>query len=484
MPQPYNYSPLNYINPTVQATQGLSQGLALGLQGKQLGLQQQQINMTREEVAAQRERELRALAQRKMWLQDMAYLYRGGRRPTAREIAYSMTQYPEMTDKLRKAWDTQEEGRKQETLSSLSQVRAVLNSGNKDLAVQMLTDQANELRSSGDENAAKVREAIAKAAEVDTKLAEPLIDPPLIAALGPERFAAAYGKQGEERRAAKRDAAEQRKAEAEASQEESEARIKEIDARYADSRAFQQMKRDEWDIRKIINDINISKENLAISRINSRLAREDNDIRRQMLQERLDTARFNREEKIAKRQEEIGRQARPLEQALGVFKELADNRSAVSAAVGKSGTVGQISETAQAIFQPEAYWAEGKIRQLENILAASKFKDLTGPKSDRDIILLKNIASSLRRLQDEDRFFAELDRAREVTERLAQQLSDRTGAKIRNPFNEKPSPGIPATMDRHGNISLQQATQRRTTKMLFDPSSGRLVPLQNSSTGQ
>ncbi len=52
----------------------------------------------------------------------------------------------------------------------------------------------------------------------------------------------------------------------------------------------------------------------------------------------------------------------------------------------------------------------GKIEQLQNAIAATNLDKLKGAMSDKDILFLKNIGTSLDRYQDEDAFVKELTR--------------------------------------------------------------------------
>lgn len=182
MVQPINYM-LDVADPIAKATQGFAQGLQLGASFAEM-----QKERAKEEAAA--------LAQQQMQ-NDLANL---AENPTAEGYAKIMTMYPQLSENLQRAYNTMDQGQQKHSLNIASQTFAALNSGQPQIAKDLLDQNIAAYENSGKVNEANSLRAISKMIDLNPKGAQASVGM-MIAATNPDKFADIYGKLGEEGRA-------------------------------------------------------------------------------------------------------------------------------------------------------------------------------------------------------------------------------------------------------------------------------------------
>lgn len=160
-----------------------------------------------------------------------------------------------------------------------------------------------------------------------------------------------------------------------------------------------------WNIKKIQNDIGVSRMNAQIAAANAAASREGNTLKQQELLLKVQELADKRDQAVKTRIAEGESVVSSLQNTKALLSDILskENRSALQTAVGSSAFLAMAPGT-------QARTIAGKIEQLQNAVAAVNLDKLKGAMSDKDILFLKNIESNLDRYQDEAAFIRELNR--------------------------------------------------------------------------
>lgn len=223
--------------------------------------------------------------QQKMQLQLQTDLAGLAQKPNASASDYAnmMVRYPQLSEHFKRGWDTLNGEQQQNKLSTATQVYAAVNSGNTDIAKNLLTEQATALRNSGKEQEAKAAETMAKFIEMDPKSAKTTTGLLLSSLMGPDKFAETFTKLEGENRAAQEQPANLAAKEAAARKATADANLAEITARYGEQNAVTDLAKKGWDIKNIESEILSRKEQNRIAAINSAISRANSDTQRGQL---------------------------------------------------------------------------------------------------------------------------------------------------------------------------------------------------------
>ncbi|WP_347016431.1 hypothetical protein H2788_14210 [Acinetobacter seifertii] len=182
MVQPINYM-LDVANPVQTTLQGFNGGLQLGV------------------AYADRQRALKQAEEDKLARQQMNVdLANLANNPTPEGYSKVMTMYPQLSENLKRAYDTMDDGKRKNTLSLASQSYAALANNQPDIAKQVLGDAATAYENSGNKKDAGVLRGYVKMIENNPSAARTSIGM-LMASTNPDKFSEIYGKLGEEQRA-------------------------------------------------------------------------------------------------------------------------------------------------------------------------------------------------------------------------------------------------------------------------------------------
>ncbi|MGL2989177.1 hypothetical protein ACSVHR_03065 [Acinetobacter nosocomialis] len=182
MVQPINYM-LDVANPVQTTLQGLNGGLQLGV------------------AYADRQRALKQAEEDKLARQQMNVdLANLANNPTPEGYSKVMTMYPQLSENLKRAYETMDDGQRKNTLSLASQAYAALANNQPDIAKQVLGDAATAYENSGNKKDAGVLRGYVKMIENNPSAARTSIGM-LMASTNPDKFAEIYGKLGDEQRA-------------------------------------------------------------------------------------------------------------------------------------------------------------------------------------------------------------------------------------------------------------------------------------------
>lgn len=263
MPGPFDYS--------VQAP-NITGSLMGGIQaGQQLGAQQ----------AAQAKRE-----------QYSADLQNYLDNPTAQGASAMMAKYPESQKAMSASFETFDKGQKEDIFKAGTQAYSAIQNGRPEIAAKILDDRIAAAQNSGQDTADL--ESLKQSLSTNPQAAAAGLGLTM-SAMNPD----AWAKIASEQREARMDPAKQTEAQAKAQKAA-------VDAKYAESSVVQDLAKTGWEISKMQNDMQVSRQNSQIAALNANISREKNDLKRQELGLKL-------QEKIDKRDETIRTKASEIE---------------------------------------------------------------------------------------------------------------------------------------------------------------------------
>lgn len=235
-----------------------------------------------------------AITQKQMTADINSVMSKGA--PSASDFAGLVVKYPQFNEQFQQAWGMMGGEQQRNRISQMSDVYATLESGNIDVAKQILETQAQAAENSGDERGAKAARALISTIELNPATARTSVGLRLASAMGPEKFTETFTKLQSERREAAIDPSTLSLAQAKAKKAA-------VAANFAESEAAVDLQKKGWDIYKIQEDTKIAKENSRIAAIAAVIKREQNDLKKQELQQKLDDMKLKRDaavrEKVA-----------------------------------------------------------------------------------------------------------------------------------------------------------------------------------------
>lgn len=278
--------------------------------GYQIGAGIQEMQAKRQMAEIQRQQQLQMQ-------QDLAALAQNPN-PTARDYSAMMTRYPQLSEHLKKGFEILEPSQKQSRLNSATQVYAAINAGANDVAIKLLTDEAEAFRNSGKEADAKAAETTARLIEMNPGSAKATMGLMLSSIAGADKFATMFPALGKESRDAANAPAVEAKTVA-------DARKAQVEAKYADSKAMQDLAKGGWDIARIENDIDISRQTARLNAMKATLQQEENALKRQELELKIAEATRKREDSITEKAATIEGARFNMDNMLNTIDRIIDN---------------------------------------------------------------------------------------------------------------------------------------------------------------
>lgn len=208
--EPINYN-IQVKNPFEASLQGVQAGMQIGAQAD--AIKQQQLQRQQQQ---QLQQDLGALANNK--------------NAGAQDYASMMVKYPQLAEHFKKSWDVLSADQQQSKLSHSTQVYAALQSGNPQVAIDLLNKQAEALKNSGKPEDAQAASHLAQVIQLDPNTAKTTAGLMLSSIMGPEKFASTFATLGDQQRA-------QDQAPATLATKEAEATIKGVEAKNAPQKA-------------------------------------------------------------------------------------------------------------------------------------------------------------------------------------------------------------------------------------------------------
>lgn len=402
-PIDYTIDAGNAFKDTLQGFQG---GFNLGN-----ALQQRQIQQEQQ------------VAQQQSAARMQADLYAVASNPNASGTDYAglMTKYPQLSENLKRSWDTLNSQQRQTKLEQAGQVYAALSSGNLSVAKDMFKGISEAAKNSGDSREVASAEAMLRMIDMNPEAAKTSMGMAIVSQAGPEKFAEAFGKLGAEQRAAEQapfDLADKR---AKAQQEA-------VKAKYADSVALQDIEKRGWDIKKVVSDIGIDKENSRIRAMEAGLKREENDLKRQELQLKIADAKTAREDKIREKVSGAESAASTIDNMLNTADRVLKNPALNSVLGSVQGRLPAVlsDDASDAIELIDTLGSQSFLSQLPSMKGLGALSEKEGEK-------LQSALTNLSRKQSEQQFRYNLNDAQRLMLKARENLSEKTGVPLGAP---------------------------------------------------
>lgn len=406
-------SPIDYSIATQDPFQSVLQGFKVGdfLQQRQVQQQQQQL--------AQQQAQQQAVAQQQMSA-DLGAVA-GNPNATGADYAGLMTKYPQLSEQLKRGWDTLNGQQRQNKLDQATQAYAALSSGNAAAAKDMFKTIAEAATNSGDAREAAGAQAMMHMIDIDPNAAKTNVGMMLVSQAGPDKFAEAFGKLGAEQRA-------QEQAPYDLADKRAKAQQEAVKAKYADSVALQDIEKRGWDIKKVVSDIGIDKENSRIRAMEAGLKREENDLKRQELQLKIADAKTAREDKIREKVSGAESAASTIDNMLNTADRVLKNPALNSVLGSVQGRLPAVlsDDASDAIELIDTLGSQSFLSQLPSMKGLGALSEKEGEK-------LQSALTNLSRKQSEQQFRYNLNEAQRLMLKARQNLSEKTGVPLGAP---------------------------------------------------
>lgn len=326
MPQPFDYSLQGVPNPTQNLLQTIAAGQGIQqLKASQIAAKQAEVNFK----------------QQQQMQSDLAML---SQNPSPAAIAQMTVKYPALSEHFKRTYDMLGSEQQKARVDQASEVYAAMSSGDNDLAVSRLNSQAEAYKNSGMDKESKTLTDLAELIKLHPETARTSTALFLASAMGPEKFTDTFTKLQSEQREANLEPSK-------LSAAQSEARSAAVKADFAQSDAAADLQKKGWDIYKIQEDVKIARENNRIAAMKAGIDKETNDLKRQELQQKLDDAKLERDQKVRDRAATVEQSRGTIDNSLSTIDRILSN-PALNDTLGsfEGSTVGGVvSDVAKAV---------------------------------------------------------------------------------------------------------------------------------------
>jgi hypothetical protein len=282
MAEPYNYT-ITPANPNANGG-----GMASFMAGAENAAKLSEMRLNQEASRLKIEQLKTQQDQQRAMQADMSAL---SANPTPAAISSMMVKYPQLSEQLKRSYDTLSSEQQKSKISQASEIYSAMNTGDYELTKKLLSDQANAYKNSGNDKDAEGLNVLSKMIDINPEQAKVTTGLFLAASMGPDKFSETFSKLQADRRAEDLHPADMTKAQADAQKAA-------VAAKFAESDAVMDLQKKGWDITKIQEDIKIAKENNRIAAMNAAANREGNALKRQELQLKVQEAISARDEKV------------------------------------------------------------------------------------------------------------------------------------------------------------------------------------------
>lgn len=239
----------------------------------------------------QQQQQQQAEAQAKLRMQSDLHALSSNKSATGADYASVMTKYPQLSEELSRSWSALDGAQRQSKLQQGTQAYAAILSGKPEVAETLFRERAGAARNSGMEDVAKQSETMADLIKLHPETARTSIALSLAAEMGPDKFATTFGQLGAEQRA-------DDLAPAALTEANSKASSAATAAKFADSKAVQDLRMGDEQIKKWAADTEIARMNTRIAAMNAATARESNAVKLEELRLKRDEAIQARDDKL------------------------------------------------------------------------------------------------------------------------------------------------------------------------------------------
>lgn len=197
-----------------------------------------------------------------------------------------------------------------------------------------------------------------------------------------------------------------------------------VAAKFAESRAVQDLKLGDAQIRALATDEQIKRQNVAIASMNAQTARAGNDLKRQELQLKLDEMVAKRDSTVREKIASAEASASTVDNMLNTIQRIKRNPRLNAVVGGIEGrTPAVLGESVDAIALIETLGSQAFLSQIPQIKGMGQLSNAEGDK-------LQAAFQNFSRVQSEKQFRANLDEATRLLEKARQGIAKGTGVAL------------------------------------------------------
>lgn len=354
----------------------------------------------RDRQRAAEEAQAQAAQQRQAQISEIQNRYYSTKEPTAQDfMQYASTLDSKMIEPMLKAFqESGAEGQRQ-TLQQLSQIGSALSVGDGKSAAELIRKRGEAFRNSGDDAYADAAEVQAQIAEKDPSFAMKSIVP-LMASLpgGAEAVQSIFGSRKSE--------AETAKIGMETQELTSKASLAATAAKFAESKAVQDLKMGEAQIKKMAADTEIARMNVQIAAMNAATSREGNSIKRRENELKLQELEQKRDDVVREKVATVESGRNNIDNMLNTVDRVLKNPSlgdVLGSFEGRMPGAASIldDEESDAIALIDTLGSQAFLSQIPNVKGTGALSNEEGKK-------LESAFQNLGRAQSEKQFKANL----------------------------------------------------------------------------
>jgi len=375
--------------------------------------------------------------------------YAVSQNPTTDSLGKLVLKYPQLADPITKAHGLLGESEKQAKINQASQFYAAIESGNPELGISLLEEQAAAYENSGREKEAKALKDLIKLTELSPETAKTSAGLFLSSSMGSDKFIDTFSKLSKER-------IERQSAGAELTEKSSKARTAAIKADYAEAREIADLESQGWNILKIQEDIDIARENNKIAAMKIRQGKVNDPLKREELELKIDAAKRKRDKEI---QEKVAT-------AKDAFSQTDNMLSTIN-------TLRQFdASTKEAALGPKSQYLptlRGDTADFETLIETLKAQAFTfqipliagkglGALSDAEGAKLEKAFASFNPKQTPERFEANLNVAVKILEKARKNLGTKFGID-QPPVDLNDSETKPEEFDKYKELYLKSTPE-------------------------
>lgn len=405
--EPFNYAAQLGLNGPGVVDQYLS-GITAGA-----GLQDIRMNQQAAQAKLQAQQAAQEQAAKQ---QQMLAEFSNNPNPTAEDYAKITRAMPQLSEGFKRSWDILQPAQRDAHWNETVQVYAATLNNKPEVAAKILNEKAAAFENSGDP--AKAEQA--------RKMAQLAIDDPEYAKK--TAYLSLYSFDPEKAQKLAQSLDSQAAAAATLPGQIADSTTKQVQAKYADSQALQDLEKTGWDIKKLQSDIVSQKESNRIAAMNAAYNREGNDLKRQELRAKLDDAQRERDEKIRGKVADVESGAGNIDNMLNTIKRIEKNprlNDVLGAIEGRMPALTS-DESADAIALIETLGSQAFLSQIPNIKGMGALSNAEGEK-------LQAAFQNLSRKQSEKQFKETLNEATRLLNKGRNTLEKRYGVPLGNP---------------------------------------------------
>ena len=357
-----------------------------------------------------------------------------------REYSALMLEFPQRSEGLKRSFDVFESGQKKAISSAITPAYAALASGQPEMAIKSLEERRIAAENSGNRELVQAINGGIDAIKRDPTQAKATLY--YIGAGADEKWAETVSKFGVENRA---EAEEVRKAELfPAAKREAVAKADsaEVTAKFAESKAVQELAKTGWDIKAIANDIDYKRQSIEIERAKTAIARmsagtaaEGNSLKRQELGLKVQEMIDKRDEKVREKATNAKSGAAAIDNMLNTISRLEANprlNAVVGPLEGRAPAV-MSDQSADAIALIETIGSQAFMAQVQGMKGLGALSEKEGDK-------LQTSLQNLSRVQSESQFRSNLKEASRLMLKARSTLAESTGVPLASPDTPASAP--------------------------------------------